>query len=174
MHHRRCRRAVRRPAGSPAAGGSRPAGVRNLAAPRNRLQVEALLAEAGGRDGIPEPVETYSSSPHLYTDLDIPEGTKGRLPRAARTREGLDAERLEDLGETGKSSGRRSGGGRGGMSTDDIRRAWPDVLDRIFRIKRVTWTLLSQNAQVAEFDGRLAERVECIAQEGDLTFFGEA
>ncbi len=38
--------------------------------------------------GIPEPVETYSSSPHLYTDLDIPEGTKGRLkpsqaPRAA-------------------------------------------------------------------------------------------
>ena len=33
--------------------------------------------------GIPEPQETYSSSPHLYTDLDIPEGTKGRLPRAA-------------------------------------------------------------------------------------------
>ena len=29
--------------------------------------------------GIPEPVETYSSSPHLYTDLNIPEGTKGRL-----------------------------------------------------------------------------------------------
>ena len=25
------------------------------------------------------PVETYSSSPHLYSDLDIPEGTKGRL-----------------------------------------------------------------------------------------------
>jgi len=30
--------------------------------------------------GIPEPTETYSSSPHLYTDLDIPEGTKGRIP----------------------------------------------------------------------------------------------
>lgn len=40
-----------------------------------------------------------------------------------------------------------------GISTDDIRRAWPDVLDRIFRIKRVTWTLLSQNAQVLEYDG---------------------
>ena len=64
--------------------------------------------------GIPEAVETYSSSPHLFTDLNIPEGTKGRLPRAQRTREGLDAERIEDLGETGKSSGRRSGGGRGG------------------------------------------------------------
>ena len=74
--------------------------------------------------GIPEPQETYSSSPHLYTDLDIPEGTKGRLPRAQRTREGLDAEVLEDLGETGKGAGRRgpasSGGdrGRGGRSSD--------------------------------------------------------
>ena len=27
----------------------------------------------------PEPVETYSSSPHLYEDLGIPEGSKGRL-----------------------------------------------------------------------------------------------
>ena len=32
--------------------------------------------------------ETYSSSPHLYADLDIPEGTTGRLPRSSRTREG--------------------------------------------------------------------------------------
>jgi len=29
--------------------------------------------------GQPEPVETYSSSPHLYADLDIPVGSKGRL-----------------------------------------------------------------------------------------------
>ena len=29
--------------------------------------------------GIPEPVETYSSSEHLFTDLGIPAGTKGRL-----------------------------------------------------------------------------------------------
>ncbi len=29
-----------------------------------------------------EIVETYSTSPHLYTDLNIPEGTKGRLPGA--------------------------------------------------------------------------------------------
>ncbi|GHG45280.1 hypothetical protein GCM10011331_04580 [Flavimobilis marinus] len=71
--------------------------------------------------GIPEPVETYSSSPHLFTDLDIPEGTKGRLPKSAQVREGLDAEVLEDLGETGKRhakparDGDRDGrGGRGG------------------------------------------------------------
>ncbi|MGY2004698.1 DEAD/DEAH box helicase [Blastococcus sp. SYSU DS1024] len=49
-----------------------------------------------------DPPETYSTSPWVYTDLDVPEGAKGRLPRSQRTREGLDAEVLEDLGETGK------------------------------------------------------------------------
>ena len=57
---------------------------------------------------VPEPIETYSSSPHLYTDLDIPEGTKGRLPRDKRTLAGVDAEVLEDLGETGKKNSRSS------------------------------------------------------------------
>ena len=61
---------------------------------------------------IPEPVETYSTSPHLYSDLNIPEGTKGRLPKSAQTRAGLDAEKLEDLGETGKRGGAPSRGGR--------------------------------------------------------------
>ncbi|MGC0143535.1 DEAD/DEAH box helicase [Pseudactinotalea sp. Z1732] len=59
-----------------------------------------------------EPIETYSSSPHLYSDLDIPEGTRGRLPRGERTRAGLDAEQLEDIGETGTRT--TSGGGGGG------------------------------------------------------------
>ncbi|MEV0375345.1 DEAD/DEAH box helicase [Streptomyces sp. NPDC050636] len=48
-----------------------------------------------------EPEETYSTSPHLYELLGIPEGTKGVLPRAERTRAGLAAEEVEDLGETG-------------------------------------------------------------------------
>jgi superfamily II DNA/RNA helicase len=66
----------------------------------------------------PDPVETYSTSPHLFTDLDIPPGTKGELPKAQRTREGLDAEEVEDLGETGKArrqpKGSDSGRSRGG------------------------------------------------------------
>jgi superfamily II DNA/RNA helicase len=54
-----------------------------------------------------EPEETYSTSPHLYELLGIPEGTKGILPRAERTRAGLDAEAVEDLGETGSRGPRR-------------------------------------------------------------------
>ncbi len=76
--------------------------------------------------GIPEPAETYSTSPHLYTDLNIPQGTTGRLPRAARTRAGLAAEVLEDLGETGKRTTHQqapddrhghTGAGHGGRSS---------------------------------------------------------
>ncbi|MEU0520055.1 DEAD/DEAH box helicase [Streptosporangium sp. NPDC006007] len=60
-----------------------------------------------------EPPETYSTSPHVFADLGIPEGTKGVLPRANRSRAGLAAEEVEDLGETGRirSRGPRKGHG---------------------------------------------------------------
>ncbi|MEP6979626.1 MAG: DEAD/DEAH box helicase [Nakamurella sp.] len=65
-----------------------------------------------------EPVETYSNSPHLLEDLEIPEGTTGKLRRSQRTLPGLDAEVIEDLGETGrgprKPAGRDGHGGRHG------------------------------------------------------------
>jgi superfamily II DNA/RNA helicase len=63
-----------------------------------------------------EPVETYSTSPHVYLELDIPEGAKGALPRAERTRAGLDAEELEDLGgrDSRRPAGRQSSRSRSG------------------------------------------------------------
>src|ERR687891_1085084 len=56
----------------------------------------------------PDPVETYSSSEHFFHDLGIPPGTKGTLPPELRTRAGLDAEDVEDLGETGRRGAPRS------------------------------------------------------------------
>src|ERR1700742_5128963 len=50
----------------------------------------------------PEPPETYSTSEHLFTALDIPRDATGTLPRALRERAGLEAEEIEDIGETGK------------------------------------------------------------------------
>jgi superfamily II DNA/RNA helicase len=61
-----------------------------------------LINEALGM-GQPEPLETYSTSEHLFEALDIPAGVKGSLPRAERGRAGLEAEELEDVGETGKA-----------------------------------------------------------------------
>ncbi|MGH8868414.1 MAG: DEAD/DEAH box helicase [Actinomycetes bacterium] len=50
--------------------------------------------------GLPfrDPLETYSTSEHLREALDIPASAKGTLPRSARTRAGLAAEEVEDLG----------------------------------------------------------------------------
>ena len=62
--------------------------------------------------GFPDPPETYSTSPHFFEELNIPAGTKGVLPRSARTRAGLAAEEVEDLGETGGRGGPRGRGGR--------------------------------------------------------------
>ncbi len=71
-----------------------------------------------------DPLETYSTSPHVFTGLGIPEGTTGRLPKAQRTRAGLSAEEVEDVGETGKrSSGGRSGTDRSRKSDDQSRRS---------------------------------------------------
>ncbi|GAA4230051.1 superfamily II DNA/RNA helicase [Streptosporangium album] len=70
-----------------------------------------------------EPLETYSTSPHVFSDLGIPEGTKGVLPRANRSRAGLAAEEVEDLGETGRI---RSRGPRKGREEErDERRERP-------------------------------------------------
>jgi superfamily II DNA/RNA helicase len=82
----------------------------------------------------PDPPEIYSTSAELHEQLGIPLGVTGVLPRADRTRAGLGAEVLEDLGETGRprrtgaasggaprtgggrSDGARAGGGRGGRT----------------------------------------------------------
>ncbi|MDR5698930.1 DEAD/DEAH box helicase [Agromyces aerolatus] len=57
--------------------------------------------------GQPEPTETYSSSPHLYTDLDIAEGTKGRLkPAAAKAAPPRAATAGRSEGGQGEGGGR--------------------------------------------------------------------
>ncbi len=50
-----------------------------------------------------EPAETYSTSEHLYAALDIPAGIGSTLPKAQRERAGLEAEEVEDIGETGRN-----------------------------------------------------------------------
>ncbi|MEU2262541.1 DEAD/DEAH box helicase [Streptomyces sp. NPDC019645] len=79
-----------------------------------------------------DPAETYSTSPHLFEELGIPAGTKGVLPRAERTRAGLDAEELEDLGEPG---GR---GSRSGSRTRTAERAERPARTRTPRQRRRT------------------------------------
>jgi len=79
--------------------------------------------------GMPEPEETYSTSEHLYAQLDIPREATGTLPRAKRDRAGLEAEAIEDIGETGrirspraKRPGRAGSARHGGRTSDQAGR----------------------------------------------------
>ncbi len=84
-----------------------------------------------------DPPETYSSSAHLFAELGIPEGVTGRLMKSQRTRAGLSAEAVEDLGETGRGprkSGRstpevggRDGKRRGATTSAETRAASSDT-----------------------------------------------
>jgi superfamily II DNA/RNA helicase len=68
--------------------------------------------------GHPEPLETYSTSEHLFSALDIPAGISGALPAVERSgRAGLEAEALEDIGETGKTRSRQRKPRTGGLGT---------------------------------------------------------
>ncbi|MEV8266155.1 DEAD/DEAH box helicase [Microbacterium sp. NPDC076911] len=61
--------------------------------------------------GQPEPVETYSSSPHLFSDLNIPAGTKGRIVTAPRAQ----TAKTNDSSSSSRPPRRR---GRGGSSSN--------------------------------------------------------
>ena len=64
--------------------------------------------------GVPEPVETYSSSPHLFEDLNIAAGTKGRI-------KATDPNRVKPSNDRGPA-GRGGSGGRSGSGRDGGRR----------------------------------------------------
>ena len=73
--------------------------------------------------GQPEPVETYSTSPHLFSALRIPDESPGRCPGPSAAA-GLEAEDLEDIGETGRTRSQRHAAGtatRGGPARDSDR-----------------------------------------------------
>ncbi|MFI9270510.1 DEAD/DEAH box helicase [Kitasatospora sp. NPDC052896] len=86
-----------------------------------------------------DPEETYSTSAHLYELLKIAPDTKGVLPRSERTRAGLAAEEVEDLGETGGRGPRTGGRGerpRGGRSGGRGEAAAPAVEEKPARAPR--------------------------------------
>ena len=49
----------------------------------------------------PDPFETYSSSPHLFTDLDIPAGTKGRIAATKRPSDWKPGDHEKPKGQRG-------------------------------------------------------------------------
>ncbi len=63
--------------------------------------------------GQPDPTETYSSSAHLFEDLNIPAGTKGRIAKSKRPEGWKPGDDEKPRGNRSGSSSQ--GGGRGGQ-----------------------------------------------------------
>jgi superfamily II DNA/RNA helicase len=74
--------------------------------------------------GMPVPAETYSTSDHLFSDLDIPTDSSGRLPLGQRTRAGLAAEPSD---EDPRPRGRRPAGARRNLHSASADAALPPV-----------------------------------------------
>jgi superfamily II DNA/RNA helicase len=98
----------------------------------------ALIDKSMGLS-MPQPPETYHTSPALYADLDIPTDISGTLPTAGRTRAGLSAEIEEDLGGTSRRRGRPGSGparGRGRGRGDGEAAVAEETADRPMRQRR--------------------------------------
>ncbi|MFN8081972.1 MAG: DNA polymerase III subunit gamma and tau [Kineosporiaceae bacterium] len=78
-----------------------------------------------------------------------PESGRAAPPRgpadSARETPPVATERMTSGGAQAPSAG--------AMTTEQIRRMWPDVLNTLSHLKRATWSLISQNAQVIDYDG---------------------
>jgi superfamily II DNA/RNA helicase len=103
--------------------------------------------------GMPEPAETYSTSEHLFSDLDIPTDSTGRLPLARRTRAGLGAEPSDEAGRPRRTTG-VARGVRGGSADGE--------LPRVRRLRRRT-----RNGETAGISAETAPPAEHPCDHGD-------
>lgn len=110
--------------GAPAPSGGAPA-----EAARPQPQDDVPAASAGGRDD------------------DAPPTAGGPSAGAPTTGSGPDSAPADD---TGGGAPARAGA----LDVDAIRRAWPDILGRIYQRRRATWTFLSEHGQVLSYDGQ--------------------
>jgi DNA polymerase-3 subunit gamma/tau len=94
----------------------------------------------------PSRVETPSPSP---VETPSPESSRASA-RKAVARPPAPSEPVEADGAAATEL--PSGGTGGQIGLADVRRLWPDILQRVRERKKVTWVMLSQNAQVLAMD----------------------
>ena len=128
-----------------------------------RLEISGASAPAGSRSAPPvsaPPTQHEVAAPQVTTpEVTTPEVAPVPAPEAptapARPVPAKVArERASDVVGSPPAEAPRSAAMPGGIDTDAIRRSWPDVLAKIFSIRRTTWTFLSEHTQVLDYDGK--------------------
>ncbi len=136
------------------AGPPTPSGSPSAPAPPVPAPAAEVPPGSPARSGEPSPGSGGGSrsAPPEQPPTDPP--TAGPAPAATTSPAGdRDAQEQPDAGprETAEPTPVK---GPGGLDTDALRRSWPDVLAKVFELRRTTWTFLSQHAQIADYDGQ--------------------
>ena len=126
------------PEGAPSAS----AGVRRQPAP---AQPDPVRAGPVPSAPTPEPPAVSAEPPAASAE---PAAVSAEPPAANAEPAAVDA------GPPAASAGAATGGAPGSLDTDAVRRSWPEILDAVKQIRRVTWTLVSVNSTVLDYDGR--------------------
>ncbi|MFL6173085.1 MAG: DNA polymerase III subunit gamma and tau, partial [Marmoricola sp.] len=103
-----------------------PVPVEPVETPRAVAPAEPPVAEVVPTETAPdpvEPIETVAAQPPPEPPVEVPAATTPSTPSSS------------------------------GLGLVDARRVWPDVLEKVKEMRRFTWILLSQNAQVIGLDG---------------------
>ena len=134
-------------------------------APRLQLELIAarvLLPGAAGEGGYAARLDRLerrldvggvptSAAPLTPLTTEAPVASRATAPVASASSVAMGAPHADASG--GAASAPSPSKGPGGLDAAAIRRAWPDVLAKIFETSRGTWTFVSQNAQVLDYDG---------------------
>ncbi len=101
-----------------------------------------------------DPDATASSRSSVNGGDDAAWGGR-RSPRSGRPTPAVPPAAAQEPDAVAEASGDAAAPAGPGPTLDlaAVRRVWPDVLERISTIRRVTWTFLSQHAQVVDYDG---------------------
>ncbi len=129
--------------------------IGGMPAPSAQAVVAPVEAPAAAARPVVEPVErTPVSQPVEQTPLVEPaEALQPTTAERAATVEAVEPFEIPPV-ETGQTPVTGTGTGTGtGLGLADVRRIWPDLLERIKSMRRFTWMLLSQNAQVVGVEG---------------------
>ncbi len=116
-----------------------PAPARDQAAPPAARAAPEEVAPPAPRD----PEEVAPTGPRLPEEV-AQRPSRGADPEPAPVAPAAPAPAPAETG----------GEAPGQLSLADVRRLWPDLLEQVKRMRRFTWILLSQNAQVIGIDQR--------------------
>ncbi len=140
----------------PAHGAGRPQGSGPAGQPRQSPAARPGQPAAAAQEGQPGEVgqapvggqqpggQTGPQGPPAQSGPAGQQGQPGQAPQQP-------AASAPQPGASAAPAGPASGGA-GQLSLTDVRRIWPDLLDQVKKMRRFTWILLSQNAQVIGVD----------------------